>query len=109
MKCPICNKETDQLFLTKEGQRCRACKTVPASAPKPFGWDVEVEFWDGMVYCPGYPGNWRKTFHYKGPSESTAKKRAMAKPHAQAVLSTKAWATEADYVHAYGNYWERGC
>jgi hypothetical protein len=35
-------------------------------ARKPFGRDVEVEFSKGMVYCPGWEGNWRKTFHYKG-------------------------------------------
>ncbi len=79
-----------------------------STAIKPFAWEVEVEFSKGMIYAPGWAGNWRKTYHYKGSSEAAAKKRGMLHTHARAVLSTNPIATEADYVRAYGNYWEKG-
>ena len=61
-----------------------------------------------MIYTPGLTGNWRKTFHYKGASEAAAKKRAMQKPHARAVVATSHYLTEEDYVRTHGRYWERG-
>ena len=81
---------------------------IPQRPQKPFAWDVEVEFSRSMVYCPNWQGNWRKTFHYKGSSEGAARTRAMLKPHARDVISTTPFATEAEYIKAYGNYWEKG-
>jgi hypothetical protein len=70
---------------------------------------VEVEFCDRMIYCPGdSERNWRKTFHYKGSSEAAAKARAMRKKHAKAVVSTRPWWTEEEYIRVYGRYWEKG-
>ncbi|GEM_PF-2560445 len=78
------------------------------TTPKPFGWEVEVEFSKGMIYAPNWKSNWRKTFHYKGSSEAAAKARSMTKKHARAVIKTTPYMTEQDYIRAFGNYWEKG-
>lgn len=54
----------------------------------PHAWDVEVECCDKMIYIPGYSGNAVKIFTFVG-SEQTAKRKAMLKPHAKAVLAAR--------------------
>ncbi len=76
--------------------------------PKPFGWEITVEFSKSIIYVPGYHGNWTKSFHDKGSSEGAARTRAVSKRHARAILSARPVATEADYIRMFGNYWERG-
>jgi hypothetical protein len=74
-----------------------------------FGWGVDVECSDKMLYVPGYAGNWVKHKHYMRVSEETAKRRALlGTKHGRAVIRTQAFLTEDDYIRAYGNYWERG-
>jgi hypothetical protein len=55
-------------------------------AEKPYGWMVEVEFSDKMIYCPGWHGNEVKSFGFRTPYEKAARKKAMLKIHARAVL-----------------------
>lgn len=54
MRCPICTKDTDQLFLTEEGQRCRECKSLSSAQC----YSVLVGRIDGSI------NDWRGLAHH---------------------------------------------
>ena len=62
---------------------------------RPYGYDVVVEFRSSLV------GREEKTVHYVG-NETTAKRKAMMRPHAYRVVSTSP-VTWDEWVTAYGN------
>lgn len=66
----------------------------------PHAWEVEVEHCDRMIYVPGYKLNEVKTHCFVG-SESNARKKALMKPHAKAVLSTSPL-TYRQWLSVYG-------
>lgn len=66
----------------------------------PHACEVDVETCDKMVYIPGYSGNEIKTLCFVG-SEKRAKKNAMLKPHARAVVAVRPL-TYAQWLAAYG-------
>lgn len=74
--------------------------------PKPFGWEVDVECCDRLIYIPGSSFNTVLKLHYRG-SRSAAKRRAMLKPHARAVIAMRP-VTEEQWRRCYGNPEERG-
>ena len=68
---------------------------------RPFGWEVDVESCEFMVYIPGDDRNTVKTFHWRGCSEATARRRGLMKPNAQAVVAVRP-VSEAAWIRAYG-------
>ena len=70
------------------------------ASDKPFGWEVDVELCDRMIYIPASDANRIESFHYVG-TESNARRKGILKPHARAILVTRSF-TYRQWIACFG-------
>jgi hypothetical protein len=68
--------------------------TPTHAGPKPFGWEVDVEFAPASGKKP-------QTFHWRGCTERAARTKAILKLHAQRITEVRP-VNEEQWMRAYG-------
>ncbi len=81
--------------LCLNGRRPRCALYAPARKQAAYGWDVTVQFARCNIL-------YQDTFHWRGCTETAARRKGMLKTHAQSITAV-APLTEAEWIRAYGD------